>query len=99
MRSQLTPKITWRNPANIVSCTPLSNTQLDATASDKVSGATVPGTFVYTPSVGAVLSTGKHTLRAYFTPSDSTKYTTAPATVLINVSKATSQPIAETFRP
>jgi hypothetical protein len=88
--SQLTPEITWSNPASIVYGTPLSSTQLDATASDKVSGATVPGTFVYTPPVGTVLSTGKHTLHAYFTPSDSTKYTTVPATVLINVNKVTS---------
>ena len=41
--NRATPTITWVNPANITSGTALSGTQLDATAS-------VPGTFVYTPS-------------------------------------------------
>jgi hypothetical protein len=40
--SKKAPIITWRKPADIVYGTPLSNVQLDATAS-------VPGTFVYTP--------------------------------------------------
>ena len=83
--SQLTPEITWRNPANIVSCTPLSNTQLDATASDKVSGATVPGICIYTPPLGTVLSVGKQTLQADFTPNDITNYSNASASVSINV--------------
>ncbi len=37
-----TPTITWGNPASIIYGTPLSNVQLDASAS-------VPGTYVYTP--------------------------------------------------
>ena len=46
---QATLTITWSNPADIVYRTPLSSTQLDATAS-------VPGTFIYTPPAGTVLS-------------------------------------------
>ncbi len=65
---KITPTITWSNPADIVYGTPLSNVQLDANAS-------VPGTFVYTPQSGTVLSAGKQTLIASFTPSDSTNYT------------------------
>lgn len=87
---QPSPEIIWSDPANIVYCTLLSSTQLDSIDSDPVSRAPVPGIFVYTPPLGIVLSTGKHTLHAYFTPSDSTKYTTVSATVLINVNKATS---------
>ena len=50
-------------------------TQLDATAS-------VPGTFTYTPAAGTVLNAGKgQTLSVTFTPTDTTDYTTATATV------------------
>ncbi len=46
------PVITWANPASIVFGTPLSATQLNATAN-------VPGTFVYTPPAGTVLKKGR----------------------------------------
>ena len=45
------PTITWPAPAAITNPTPLSATQLNATAS-------VPGTFVYTPAAGTVLAAG-----------------------------------------
>jgi len=73
-----TPTITWNNPTDITYGTKLSSTQLDATAS-------VPGTFVYTPPLGTVLSTGTHTLTTSFQPSDTVNYTTASATASINV--------------
>src|SRR5205823_12610250 len=47
------PIITWNNPANIVVGTPLSSTQLNATAN-------VPGTFQYTPAAGTVLGVGNN---------------------------------------
>jgi hypothetical protein len=47
--------------------------------------ASVPGTFVYTPSEGHVLAPGKYTLSASFTPSDTEKYETAEATVVLEV--------------
>lgn len=71
---QQPPTITWPTPANIVYGTALSGTQLDATAS-------VPGSFVYTPAAGTVLSVGAHTLSVTFSPTDTTDYTTATATV------------------
>ncbi|HEV8345846.1 MAG TPA: Ig-like domain repeat protein, partial [Vicinamibacterales bacterium] len=75
-----TPTITWGNPADIVSGTPLSSTQLNASAS-------VPGSFVYAPAAGTVLSAGNgQTLSTTFTPTDTTNYTTATKSVLINVS-------------
>ena len=43
------PTITWNDPDNIVYGTPLSNTQLNATAS-------VPGNFSYNPTPGTVLN-------------------------------------------
>src|SRR6185503_7760614 len=78
-----TPTITWTTPADIIYGTALSATQLNATAS-------VPGTFVYTPAAGAVLSAGAaQTLSVSFTPTDAANYTSATRTVSINVLKAT----------
>ncbi len=74
--------ITWPTPADIVYGTALSSTQLNATAS-------VPGSFVYAPPEGTILNAGTQTLSVTFTPADTTKYTTATAGVLINVTKAT----------
>jgi hypothetical protein len=75
---QAAPVITWVNPSAIASGTALSSTQLNATAS-------VPGTFLYTPATGTVLSAGSHTLSVTFSPTDSTDYTTATASVTILV--------------
>lgn len=77
-----TPVISWQNPANVAAGTALSGTQLNATAN-------VPGTFSYSPSAGTVLSAGTQTLTAIFTPTDTTSYTTAKATVTLTVGPAT----------
>ncbi|MGO9113383.1 MAG: beta strand repeat-containing protein, partial [Thermoguttaceae bacterium] len=78
-----TPVLTWANPADITYGTALDGTQLDATT-------TVPGSFVYTPAAGTVLPVGANeTLSVTFTPTDTTDYTTATATVTINVLPAT----------
>jgi hypothetical protein len=74
--------ITWANPADITYGTPLSSTQLNATAN-------VPGTFTYSPSAGAVLSAGNgQTLTVSFTPTDSANYAGDTADVQINVAQA-----------
>ena len=73
-----TPTVTWLQPAPITNPAPLSATQLDATTS-------VPGTFVYTPSAGTVLTAGTQTLSVMFTPADATNYTTATASVSLTV--------------
>ena len=78
-----TPTITWNNPANITYGTALSGTQLNATAS-------VPGSFVYTPASGTVLSAGNgQTLHVDFTPTDTANYNNVSKNVTINVQKAT----------
>jgi len=82
--SQATTQLTWANPAAIVYGTALSATQLNATAS-------VPGSFAYNPDVGAVLTAGSQTLSVVFTPTDTTDYTTASASVTLTVNKATPQ--------
>ena len=81
MVNQATPAITWPNPANIKSGTALSATQLNASSP-------VPGTFVYSPTLGTLLSTGPHTLTVTFTPTDTTDYTSATATALLTVTSA-----------
>ena len=75
---QAAPAISWATPAAIFYGTLLSATQLDA-------GSIVAGTFVYTPSAGTVLPVGSQTLSVTFTPSDTTDYTTATATVKLLV--------------
>ena len=79
--SQGAPLITWATPAAITYPTALSATQLNATAS-------VPGTFIYNPGAGTVLSVGTQTLSVTFTPTDTTDYTTATLTVQLVVNKA-----------
>lgn len=78
------PTITWATPAPISPTTPLSSTQLDATAN-------VAGTFVYNPPAGTVLTAGPHTLSVTFTPSNTASYTTANASVSITVNAAPVQ--------
>jgi hypothetical protein len=72
------PLLSWPAPAAIVSGTPLSSVQLDATAS-------VPGTFVYNPTAGTVLPVGTQTLSVTFTPTDGVDYAPANASTTIPV--------------
>ena len=57
--------------------------------------ASVPGTFVYSPAAGAVLSAGSgQSLSVTFTPTDATNHTIATKTVSINVAKAIGWPLS-----
>jgi cyclophilin family peptidyl-prolyl cis-trans isomerase len=77
--NKATPTIAWGIPADITQGTALGSAQLGATAS-------VPGTFAYSPGIGTVLPAGAgKTLSVLFTPTDTTDYTTATASVIINV--------------
>jgi hypothetical protein len=79
--NKATPTITWANPADIMYGTALGVSQLNASAS-------IPGSFVYTPASGAVLSAGNgQTLHVDFTPTDTANYNTASKDVTINVLK------------
>lgn len=81
--AKATPVITWSNPADISNETALSNIQLNASAD-------VPGTFTYTPAIGAILNVeNAQVLKADFAPSDLINYESASKTVLINVFLAT----------
>ena len=78
-----TPTITWPAPSDITYGDALSATELNATAS-------VPGTFVYTPAAGEMLTAGNQKLSVTFTPTDLADYTTAQASVTLNVTGATA---------
>src|SRR5262249_8763378 len=89
--NRATPTITWNTPGDIVYGTPLSSTQLDATAGWTIGGSpvTVDGTFTYTPPATTVLHEGQHTLSEHFVPSDTVDYNTpADQTVVLNVQPA-----------
>ncbi len=81
--NQATPRITWAKPAAITYGTPLSSTQLNASAS-------VPGTFMYSPAIGAVLSGGMQTLSVTLTPTDTNDYAVVTASVSLTVKQASS---------
>jgi hypothetical protein len=70
--------ITWPTPASVSYGKPLSSAQLNARAS-------VPGTFIYVPPAGDVLSPGKHKLSVTFIPADSEKHLPAEANVTLVV--------------
>ena len=78
-----TPMVSWRRPAGILFGARLEEAQLNATA-------TVAGRFDYSPALGEVLPPGAHTLSVTFTPADGANYTTAQASVTLNVAKAGS---------
>jgi hypothetical protein len=86
---QATPTISWASPAPIVAGTPLSSSQLNATAN-------TPGTFAYSPAAGTLLAAGNQTLSVLFTPTDSVDYSQQTASVSLTVTAppSTSAPIA-----
>jgi uncharacterized repeat protein (TIGR03803 family) len=80
-----TTVLTWNTPASIPFGTPLSSTQLDASAADVNTGSPVSGTFVYKPGAGTILGRGTTILNVTFTPTDTAHYNTATASVSLAV--------------
>ena len=72
------PLLFWSNPADIVFGTPLSALQLNA-------NSTIPGTFANSPDFATVPAAGTVVLSVIFTPTDITNYTTATASVTLNI--------------
>jgi hypothetical protein len=77
------PGIDWATPPAIDFGTPLSQKQLNATAS--VDGKPIPGKFVYTPASGTTLPVGSDTLSVIFYPDDADKYSQRTSAVVISV--------------
>jgi hypothetical protein len=78
--TRATPTIAWPTPEKVPYGTLLNDSQLNATAS-------VPGTFVYTPGPGTLLSAGEHTPSVVFTPSNLSNYAPAQAAVSLSVKR------------
>ena len=78
---KLAPVIAWATPSSITYGTLLSPTQLNATAN-------VSGTFAYSPAQGTLLQAGSQILSVTFTPSNTATYTTATASVTLQVNQA-----------
>ena len=70
------PQITWPTPATITYGTPLSATQLDATAN-------APGTFTYSPAAGTVLMAATQTLGVTFSPSSGTNSISGSVSLIV----------------
>ncbi|MDB6065752.1 MAG: delta-60 repeat domain protein [Pedosphaera sp.] len=75
------PGLNWASPGSISYGTALGTNQLNA-------GASVPGTFVYSPPLGTVLNAGGNTLTVTFNPTDSLDYASIVGSVTISVSQA-----------
>jgi hypothetical protein len=87
--------LAWATPAAIYYGTPLSATQLDATAT--YNGNAVPGTFTYTPPAGTIEPVGNNTLSATFTPTSTTNYTGGTITTQIQVLQDTTTTTLTSF--
>ena len=82
------PLLTWTNPAAITYGTPLSSSQLNATAN-------VLGTFAYNPTNGAVLNADTNILTAVFTPTNAVDYNSATDSVSLVVLPAAIPPVIQ----
>lgn len=90
--TQIIPTITWAQPPAIFAGAPLTSV-LDATATN--GGTAVPGTFAYTAmlqggspvavTAASTLTGGSYTLNATFTPTNTTTYHSATASVSLKV--------------
>jgi Flp pilus assembly CpaE family ATPase len=78
--NKLTPVIEWQKPESIFYGKPLGEEQLNAKAD-------VPGSFVFNPPSGTVLSEGTHALSLIFIPEDLINYNTAVSVASISVSR------------
>lgn len=81
---QIASVIVWANPADVVETTVLGGTQLNATATDP-DAFPLSGVFTYKPPSGTVLTAGTKALSVKFSPSDSTHYAEATASVTLVV--------------
>ncbi len=75
-----TPNLSWATPTNLVYGTALGTNQNNA-------ASTLPGTYVYNPTNGAVLPAGTNNLSVSFTPTD-VNYSNRTMTVQLVVSPA-----------
>jgi hypothetical protein len=91
---KVTPTITWPLPAAFTYGTPLSDTQLNATAKDNTTvspftGQTIPGTYTYSIAAGTIVNAGvSQSISVTFTPTDTINYSNRTLFNTLSVSKA-----------
>ena len=90
--------IIWATPDAITYGTPLSTTQLDATAADSNNNP-IPGKFTYSPASGKVLVAGTQTLSAKFTPADTADYGPAGGSVTLTVDPGSTTTVITSTLP
>ena len=78
----------WAAPSPMTYGTALGKSQLNATAIDPTTLASVPGTFTYSPAAPAVLTPGTVTLHVTFVPADPVAYQTVAGTQTLTVNPA-----------
>ncbi|NBV86128.1 MAG: HYR domain-containing protein, partial [Verrucomicrobia bacterium] len=83
---KISPTLAWSNPASVTYKTPLSATELNATA--LFGGNAVSGTYSYSPALGTELSAGTHILSVSFVPSQTQYFLGASGSASIVVNKA-----------
>jgi hypothetical protein len=86
----VTETLTWATPAPIAYLTPLTATQLNATAN-------VAGTFSYNQPIGRILQAGQRVVTVHFTPANTVLYSPLTAQITIAVTELT--PIANAAHP
>ena len=79
------PQIIWTAPQPIAYGTPLDTTELNATAQDPNTTATLGGTFTYTPAAGYVLGAGTTNLQVSFVPTNTATYGAGPYTATVSI--------------
>lgn len=82
---KLKPRIEWA-PKTITAGSAIGAGELDAVATDPETGATIAGSYVYTPPSGTVFaSAGTATLYVDFTPTDGVKYRRSKGSTVLTI--------------
>lgn len=93
---KVTPTLTYLNRVNSISYgTALSGNQADSIGPfgwSQGTYAAIPGTKIYSPTIGTILPAGTHTLNVTFLPTDSVNFNPAVVTHTLTVFKATIAP-------
>ena len=94
------PVVTYAQPAAITYGTALSAAQQTAKATG-LGGVALAGTFSYSPTTGAIAVPPSQVITVTFTPTDSTDYSTATASVTLTINpaplKVTAGPAARVY--
>ncbi|NBW96213.1 MAG: hypothetical protein EBR28_05685, partial [Planctomycetia bacterium] len=101
--AKVTPSLSYSSRVNTIAYgSPLTADQVGSTGAWGVVGNSyqvIPGSYVYSPDVGARLPLGTQTLQVTFLPTDSVNFNPAVATGTVTVTKAAIAATDITFTP